>query len=100
MHLLQNLMHILVSNINKHLNLGSILADCQRSCETQLVQFVHDIICGKRKSAKYLGITISDDMDWVNTFPKFLPKHPRHLAGTWLLHLRVQRKCIQNFGSA
>ena len=42
--------HILVSNINKHLALGSILADCQhgfqskRSCKTQLVQFVHDII--------------------------------------------------------
>ena len=41
---------MLVSNINKHLALDSILADCQhgfrsqRSCETQLVQFVHDII--------------------------------------------------------
>ena len=41
---------ILVSNINKHLALDSILADCQhafrsqRSFETQLVQFVHDII--------------------------------------------------------
>ena len=39
-----------MSNINKHLALDSILADCQhgfrsrRSCETQLVQFVHDII--------------------------------------------------------
>ena len=35
---------------NKHLALDSILADCQhgirsqRSCETQLVQFVHDMI--------------------------------------------------------
>ena len=42
--------HILVSNTNKHLALDSILADCQhgfrsqRPCETQLVQFVHDII--------------------------------------------------------
>ena len=42
--------HILVSNINKHLALDSILANCQhgfrsqRSCETQLVQFMHDII--------------------------------------------------------
>ena len=40
----------LVSKINKHLALDSILADCQhgfrsqRSCETQLVHFVHDII--------------------------------------------------------
>ena len=39
-----------MSNINKHLALDSILADCQhgfrslRSRETQLVQFVHDII--------------------------------------------------------
>ena len=46
----KTLEHILVSNINKHLALDSILADCQhgfrsqRSCETQLVQFVHDII--------------------------------------------------------
>ena len=46
----KTLEHILVSNINKHLVLDSILADCQhgfrsqRSCETQLVQFVHDII--------------------------------------------------------
>ena len=37
-------------NINKHLALDSIPADCQHgfrsqgSCETQLVQFVHDII--------------------------------------------------------
>ena len=42
--------HILVSNINKHLALDSILADCQhgfqsqRSCEIQLLQFVNDII--------------------------------------------------------
>ena len=46
----KTLEHILVSNINKHLALDSILADCQhgfqsqRSCETQLVQFVHNII--------------------------------------------------------
>ena len=46
----KTLEHILVSNINKHLALYSILADCQhgfrsqRYCETQLVQFVHDII--------------------------------------------------------
>ena len=46
----KTLEHILVSNINKHLALDSILADCQhgfrsqRFCETKLVQFVHDII--------------------------------------------------------
>ncbi|MCG8116962.1 MAG: reverse transcriptase domain-containing protein, partial [Candidatus Thiodiazotropha endolucinida] len=46
----KTLEHILVSNINKHLAFESILADCQhgfrsqRSCETQLVQFFHDIV--------------------------------------------------------
>ena len=46
----KTLEHILVSNINQHLALDSILADCQhgfrsqRSCDNQLVQFVHDII--------------------------------------------------------
>ena len=46
----KNLEHILVRNIYTLLSLDSILADCQhgfqsqRSCETQLVQFVHDII--------------------------------------------------------
>ena len=46
----KTLEHILVSNINKDLALDSILADCQhgflsqRSCETQLIQFVHDTI--------------------------------------------------------
>ena len=47
------------------------------------------------QSAKYLGITITDNMDWVSTFQKSLPKQLRHLvsfAGTWLLHLRVLRK--------
>ena len=42
--------HILVSKINMHLAFDSILADChhgfrsQRSCETQLVQFYHDMV--------------------------------------------------------
>ena len=42
--------HIIVSNINKHLSLENILADCQhgfrsqRSCETQLVQLFHDMV--------------------------------------------------------
>ena len=46
----QTLEHIIVSNINKHLSLENILADCQhgfrsqRSCETQLVQFFHDVV--------------------------------------------------------
>ena len=46
----KTLEHIIVSNINKHLASESILADCQhgfrsqRSCETQLVQFFHDLV--------------------------------------------------------
>ena len=42
--------HIIVININKHLDFESIFADCQhgfrsqRSCETQLVQFYHDMV--------------------------------------------------------
>ena len=41
--------HIIVGNINKHIAFESILADCQhgfrsqRSCETKLVQFYHDL---------------------------------------------------------
>ena len=46
----KTLEHIIVSNINKHLAFESILADCQpgfrsqMSCETQLVQFFHDLV--------------------------------------------------------
>ena len=46
----KTLEHIIVSNINKHLAFESILADCQHgfrsqtSCETQLVQFFHDLV--------------------------------------------------------
>ena len=46
----KNFEHIKVSNTNKHLTFESILADCQhgfrslRSCETQLVQFYHDMV--------------------------------------------------------
>ena len=46
----KTLEHIFVNNINKHLALDSVLANSQhgfpsqRTCETQLVQFVQDII--------------------------------------------------------
>ena len=46
----KTLEHIIVSNINKHLAFESILADCQhgfrsqRSCETQLVQLINDLV--------------------------------------------------------
>ena len=50
--------HITVSNINKHLAFESILADCQhgfrsqRSCETQLVQFFHDLVSNLDRALK------------------------------------------------
>ena len=73
----KTLEHILVSNINKHLALDSILADCQhdfrsqRSCETQMVQFVHDIIsnmdgavnCGHKQTDLII-------MDFTKAFDK------------------------------
>ena len=47
-------------------------------------------------SAKYLGITISDNMDWGQHFSEISSKATKTLmvsfAGTWLLHLRVQTK--------
>ena len=39
---------------------------------------LHNQISENVQSAKYLGITISDKMDWVKTFQKFLPKQLRH----------------------
>ena len=66
-----------VSNINKHLALDSILADCQhsfrsqRSCETQLVKFVHDIISNLdgavNRGHKQTDLTI---MDFAKAFDK------------------------------
>ena len=70
----KSLEHILVSNINKHLALDSILADCQhgfrsqRSCETQ---FVHNIIsnldgavnCGHKQTHLII-------MDFAKAFDK------------------------------
>ena len=66
----KTLEHILVSNINKHLVLDSILADClhgfrsQRFCEAQLVQSVHDIISNLdgavNRGNKQTGLIIMD----------------------------------------
>ena len=47
------------------------------------------------QSAKSLGITISDNMDWGQHILEISSKQLGHLvsfAGTWLFHLRVQRK--------
>ena len=73
----KTLEHILVSNINKHFALDSILAYCQhgfrsqRSCKTQLVQFVHDIISNLdgavNRGHKQTDLII---MDFAKTFDK------------------------------
>ena len=68
---------IIVSNINKHLAYESILADCQhgfrsqRSCETQLVQFYHDMV-SKLDGARDRGQKQTDViiMDFAKAFDK------------------------------
>ena len=47
------------------------------------------------QSAKYRGITISDNMYWgphISEISSKITKNSVSFAGTWLLHLRVQRK--------
>ena len=73
----KTLEHILVSNINKHLALNSILSDCQhgfrsrRSCGTQLMQFVHDVI-SNLDGAMNRGYKQTDliTMDFAKAFDK------------------------------
>ena len=73
----KTLEHIIVSNINKHLAFESILADCQhgfrsqRSCETQLVQFYHDMV-SNLDGARDRGQKQSDViiMDFAKAFDK------------------------------
>ena len=77
--------HILVSNINKHLALDRILADCQhgfrsqRSCETQVVPFVHDIISNLdgavNRGHKQTDLII---MDFTKAFDKVLHRRLLH----------------------
>ena len=71
--------HIIVSNINKHLAFESILADCQhgfrsqRSCETQLVQFFHDLVSNLdralNRNHRQTDVMI---MDFAKAFDKVL----------------------------
>ena len=73
----KTLEHIIVSNINKHLAFESILADCQhgfrsqRSCETQLVQFLHDLVSNLdralNRNHRQTDVII---MDFAKTFDK------------------------------
>ena len=73
----KTLAHIIVSNINKHLAFESILADCQhgfrsqKSCETQLVQFYHDMVSNldgaRDRGQKQTDVII---MDFAKAFDK------------------------------
>ena len=73
----KTLEHIIVSNINKHLAFESILADCQhgfrsqRSCETQLVKFYHDMVSNldgaRDRGQKQTDVII---MDFAKAFDK------------------------------
>ena len=81
----KTLEHILVSNTNKHSALDSILADCQhgfrsqRSCETQLVQFVQEIISNLdgavNRGHKQADLII---MDFAKAFDKVLHRRLLH----------------------
>ena len=74
----KNLKHIIiVSNINKHLAFESILADfqhcfrSQRSLETQLVQFFHDLVSNlDRALNRYHRQTDVIIMDFAKAFDK------------------------------
>ena len=85
----KTLEHIIVSNINRHLAFESILADCQhgfrsqRSCETQLVQFFHDLVSNLdralNRNHRQTDVII---MDFAKAFDKVL--HRRLLYTSWL----------------
>ena len=73
----KTLEHIIVSNINKHLAFESILADCQhgfrsqRSCETQLVQFFHDLVSNLDRALNHNHMqTDVIIMDFAKAFDK------------------------------
>ena len=68
--------HIIVSNINKHLSIENILADCQhgfrsqRSCETQLVQFFHDMVSNLDRALNRGHRQTDVIMDFAKAFDK------------------------------
>ena len=80
--------HNLVSNINRHLALESISVDCQhgfrsqRSCETQLIQFVQNIISNLDGAVnrwhKQTDLII---MDFAKAFALFLTLTVFHTRG-------------------
>ena len=92
LYLLQNSRaYIIVSNINKHLALENILADCQhefrsqRSCETQLVQFDHDLVSNLDRAVsrghRQMDVIV---MDFAKAFDKVPHKRLlyKHIRGS------------------
>ena len=83
--------NIIVSNINKHLSLENILADCQhgfrsqRSCETQLVQFFHDMVSNLDRALnrghRQTDVII---MDFAKAFDKVPHKRLLYKLASWL----------------
>ena len=79
----KTLEYIIVSNINKHSAFESILANCQhgfriqRSCETQLVQFYHDMVSNLdgalNPDQKQTDVII---MDFAKAFDKVPHRRP------------------------
>ena len=71
--------HVLVSNIMKHAQSHNILYDLQHgfrssvSCETQLIQFTHDLVTNMRSGAQTDVIV----MDFSKAFDKV-----RHLQNS------------------
>ena len=72
MYCLQNLEHIVVSNVLDHLDLYNILVDNQhgfcarRSCKTQLVGFIHDL--AKSIQGSQVDVAIMDFSTFLTLF--------------------------------
>ena len=87
----KTLEHIIVSKINKQLALESILADCQhgfrsqRSSETQLVQFYHDLVRNLDRAVnsghKQTDVIV---MDFAKAFDKVIKGYYTNLTFTGL----------------
>ena len=98
----KTLEHIIVSNINKHLSLENILGDCQhgfrsqRSCETQLVQFFHDMVSNLDRALnrghRQLDVII---MDFAKAFDKV--PHKRLLYKLHYYRIRSTHKWIASW---
>ena len=92
----QTLEHIKVSNINKHLVLENILADCQhgfrsqRSCETQLVQFNHDLVSNLDRAVcpdhRQTDVIV---MDFAKVFDKVIKGYYTNSTSTGLEDLHI-----------